>query len=96
MSNLPFVEEKLEDGFIRTFSANVEDHELQWHYDKEDRTILVMQETNWLFQRDNCLPEPFIHTLEIKAGEYHRILKGDGDLIVKIIKKDQNGVQKFF
>lgn len=87
---LPFSEKKLENNvYIRTFSKNVESHELKWHKDKEDRTVTPLNENDWLFQRDNQLPQPINNEIRIRANEWHRIIKGTGDLKVKIIKHEK-------
>ena len=84
---LPFEEKKLKSReYIRTFSENIDSHELKWHQDKEDRTVVPLVKTDWLFQRDNGLPEPIVGTIDIRANEWHRVIKGTGDLVVKVIK----------
>lgn len=87
----PFKEKNIsEKEAIRTFSAEVDTHELKWHQDKEDRVVVPLAETDWLFQRDNQLPERINGPIEIKANEWHRVIKGNKDLIVKILKKGKN------
>lgn len=84
---LPFQEKKVsKQEYIRTFSEETSDHELKWHQDREDRTIVPVSKTDWLFQRDNQLPEPIVGVINIKADEWHRIIKGTGDLVVRVIK----------
>jgi len=85
-NSLPFKEIKNKSFYIRTFSESLDSSELKWHKDKEDRVIIPIKETDWMFQRDNQLPEPIVGKIEIKAGEWHRVIKGSGDLEVKIIK----------
>lgn len=86
-NNLPFREEKKEKNvFLRKFSENTDIKEFVWHRDDEDRIVIATHETDWKFQRDNRLPEPILGEIKIKAGEWHRIIKGTGDLEVKIIK----------
>lgn len=71
---------------IRIFSSDVDEMDLIWHTDKEDRDIEVLEGTGWRFQRDNELP------LELKEGDrifipkyqVHRVIKGETDLKVKI------------
>ncbi len=84
--NFPFDESKDENGIIRTFSENLEEDELKWHKDLEDRIIIPLHQTNWKFQRDNHLPEFIDKKIKIKANEWHRIIKGKGDLSLRIIK----------
>lgn len=85
-NKLPFAETKYKNFYMRVFSQNLESNELKWHKDNEDRIVMPLKETDWLFQRDNHLPEPIIGEIKIKAGEWHRVIKGSGDLEVKIIK----------
>jgi hypothetical protein len=89
VNNSPFSEEKFGDIYQRTFSQNINDSELKWHFDNEDRIVVCEHDTNWLFQMDNELPVKIQKnkSIFIKEGEYHRIIKGDGDLILKINKK---------
>lgn len=85
--SLPFKEKKVSTKeYVRTFSGDVHSHELKWHKDKEDRLVIPLKQTNWLFQRDNQLPESIQKPIKIKANEWHRVIKGDGDLVVKITK----------
>jgi hypothetical protein len=84
--NFPFTEEIKENCYIRSFNKDVNIEELVWHRDREDRLIECIGETNWKFQRDNELPICFDKPIFIKAEIYHRLIKGNGDLILKIIK----------
>ena len=81
---LPFTEKLISSGstdtVYRTFRSDIETDELKWHWDEEDRTIHLIGETDWMFQRDNQLPEPIKPMFKIKSGEWHRIIKGTGDL----------------
>lgn len=86
-NNKPFVEHKLSESvFIRTFSCDISNEELEWHWDEEDRLVDPLNENDWWFQFDNCLPEKITKTIHIPAGTIHRVIKGSGDLVVKIIK----------
>ena len=73
-----------DDGDKRVFSKDVDPEELKWHRDEEDRTVVPLNQNDWQFQRDNCLPEPMNKEIEIKRGEWHRVIKGTTDLEVKI------------
>lgn len=84
--NHPFSEKKIKNYYIRKFSENVDSDELKWHKDKEDRIVIPIGETNWLFQRENQLPEPINKEIRIKANEWHRVIKGTGDLNIKVYK----------
>jgi hypothetical protein len=85
---LPF-SEKINNGFyIRTFSWDLNENELKWHFDEEDRIVICENDTDWLFQFDNELPitinknEPIV----IQKNIYHRIIKGTNNLKLKIKK----------
>jgi hypothetical protein len=75
-----------EKGDVRRFSRDVDSHELKWHRDEEDRVVTPLAENDWLFQRDNRLPEPIVGEIRIARGEWHRVIKGKTDLVVRIQK----------
>lgn len=88
VKELPF-KELLKDGFnIRTFSSDLSEMELKWHFDEQDRIVVCEHETDWLFQMDNELPINIEKNtpIFIPEGVYHRIIKGNGDLVVKVKK----------
>lgn len=87
MKHLPFKETALGDNrYIREFSTDIDSHELEWHIDKEDRIIETIENNGWKIQLDNQLPKPLNDKLFIPKETYHRVIKGDGKLIVKITK----------
>ena len=73
---------------IRTFSKDVDEMELVWHTDKENRDITILEGEGWRFQRDNEIPMILSKgdKLHIPEGQIHRILKGNTDLVIKIEK----------
>lgn len=81
---------KNHNSFIRTFQENVSDSELEWHRDRKDRTVRVLESGGWKFQHDNRIPTEIKagDTLHIRANQYHRILKGSGSLIVEIVEHE--------
>jgi hypothetical protein len=83
---LPFQEQKEKKYVIRTFSEEVEEGELVWHRDKEDRIVKSIGDTDWMIQMDNELPKPLTEIVYIPKNTYHRVIKGSGDLKVKIRK----------
>lgn len=85
----PYSEIK-EDGYIiREFSQDTPSYELVWHRDKEDRIVQAINDTDWLFQLDNDIPRRLLKDkLFIPKETYHRLVKGTGDLVVKIWQKD--------
>ena len=82
----PFKENIKQGIFERTFSQDVDNDELVWHRDREDREVEVVGETNWMFQFDNELPFIMEEKFIIPMGVYHRVIKGDGELKLKIKK----------
>ena len=87
--SFPF-KEKLIGGktFLRGFKENVDDSELIWHLDREDRVVIPLKSSGWKLQMDNELPKPLVEGREyfIPKMTYHRVIKGTGDLEIKLIK----------
>lgn len=81
---LPFTEL----GELRTFAADVDAGELQWHWDEQDRIVIPQHETDWLLQLDNELPQEMREGLSyyIPIGAWHRVIKGTGSFTVRVIK----------
>ena len=79
----PYIDLK---GGIRIFKYYVAEEDLVWHRDKEDREVAVMKGKGWKFQFDNELPFllPRGKLFKIPKMQYHRIIKGEGDLVLKI------------
>ena len=82
--------ETQKDGYIlREFSQDTHLFEFVWHRDKEDRIVEAAHNTDWKFQLDNELPQRLTKDkLFIPKETYHRLIKGTGDLVVKIWQKD--------
>ena len=82
----PYTEIQQNNTIIRTFSFDLNEEELVWHRDHNDRNVKVLTGEGWKVQMDNQLPK------EIKRGDtffipketYHRVIKGTTDLVVKI------------
>lgn len=89
----PYKDEKLTEGsFIRQFKAHARESDLVWHRDHQDRTITVLEGRGWQFQRDNELPQEMRpgQVIEVRAGEWHRVIKGDQKLKLKIRESGQH------
>ena len=83
---LPFQENKISDNeFIREFKGDTDSGHYHWHRDREDRIIESIGETDWMIQIDNELPK-VIDKVFIPMGVYHRVIKGTGDLKIKLKK----------
>lgn len=84
---LPFKETKLNNNtFIREFNQNTDSGEFMWHRDYEDRIIESIDNTDWMIQIDNQLPMVISKKIFIPKGVFHRLIKGSGDLKIKLQK----------
>lgn len=75
--------------FIRTFKSDVDSSELVWHRDKKNRIVEVLNDSDWFVQLENELPRKLNKgdILFISKESYHRVIKGDTDLEVKILEE---------
>lgn len=73
-----------ENEVIRVFENDDLGTEELWHRDLEDRIIEAIGETNWRVQLDNELPTSLNQPIFIKRHQWHRVIKGDGNLRLKI------------
>jgi len=77
-----------ENNGIRTFLSERDDSEYVWHRDDEDRCVKILEGEAWQLQFEDTLPyllrpgQSFV----IRKNEYHRLIKGIGDLTVQIVK----------
>ena len=78
--------ETIDNYIIREFSQDTDELDLIWHMDDEDRTIIAIEETDWMFQFDDELPIPLNSPISIPRHKVHRVIKGSGNLKLKIIK----------
>ena len=72
--------------YIREFSVDTDSSELVWHRDKEDRIVESIGDTDWMIQLDNQIPKTLTEKVSIPKNTYHRVIKGSGDLKVRIKK----------
>jgi quercetin dioxygenase-like cupin family protein len=82
----PYQEEITASVTERIFSPDIAQEELVWHRDERDRIVTITDDTDWQFQFDNQLPINLYKgvVLFIKAGEYHRVIKGTTTLKITI------------
>jgi hypothetical protein len=85
----PYSDNQSDNGFIRVFDEFVDPMELIWHRDKKDRSVHVLEGKGWLLQYDDALPIILEKNKVyfIKAETYHRIIKGTGNLTLKIVEE---------
>ena len=85
-NNLPFTEIKKGYSKIRIFDETIDEIELKWHRDQEDRKITILESKGWKFQMDDSLPVDLNEGDEIFISKeaYHRVIKGEGHLKIKV------------
>jgi len=85
---LPYKELEQDGYTLREFLHRTPSFEFVWHRDKEDRYVESTHDTDWMFQLDNSIPQRLTKKkLFIPKETYHRLIKGTGDLTVKIFKQ---------
>ena len=85
---LPYTDIEVTDKYIiREFNENIDPIELMWHRDNEPRIIEILEETDWKIQLDNNLPTSLKERIFIQKQEWHRVIKGNGTLKLKIHKQ---------
>ena len=84
----PYTDHTTGQIVIREFSADIDPMELIWHEDQEDRIIEVLEGNEWKFQFDEDIPFEMTNgnKFEVPKGFLHRVIKGKGNLRVRIIK----------
>jgi len=72
------------DCWTREFDNNSD--ELEWHRDRNDRLIEVIEGTDWMLQFDNDLPFIINKTniIFIPKETFHRLHSGTDKLVLKI------------
>ena len=85
----PFKQKKNNGLLIREFSKDVDSGDLVWHRDRKDRPVTVLEGAGWCLQMDNRLPKPLVpgKTYYIPMNTYHRVIKGETNLVVEIKEK---------
>lgn len=83
----PYTDEiESEATIVRFFDENIDPIELLWHRDLKDRKVTVLEGNGWYFQKENELPLELCRgtVIFIERREWHRVIKGVGNLKVKI------------
>ena len=78
--------ENTSNYIIREFGDDIDPIHLLWHRDNEGRTIEVIGETDWQIQLDNQLPTSINDRIFIPRHLWHRVIKGNKTLKLKIYK----------
>lgn len=87
--DFPFSEMRIgKKLFLREFKKETSQDELIWHLDKEDRKVELVEGANWKLQLDNQLPQVLQlgKSYWIPKMTYHRLIKGDDDLSIRVWK----------
>ena len=84
--NNPYRQKRENNLIIRTFSQSVSEDELVWHRDEKDREVTITENSNWMFQFDNELPQVLKGVIFIPKNTYHRLIKGTGELTLSIVE----------
>ena len=71
---------------IREFNENIDPIELLWHRDNESRIVEIIGKTDWKIQLDEKLPTSLNTPIFIQKHHWHRLIKGNGTLRLKINK----------
>lgn len=87
---VPYDETISEGKKVRLFTESIDNHELKWHRDRENRLVEVIEGEGWQLQFDDELPINLEKgmSLIIPEGVYHRVIKGSGNLKVSITVLD--------
>ena len=83
----PYTDLEITENYvIREFDENIDPIELLWHRDNEHRTLYIQEKTDWKIQLENELPISFNQPIFIPRHKWHRLIKGNGTLCLKIHK----------
>jgi hypothetical protein len=82
----PYQELRTFDFIHRKFKQDVSEDELVWHRDRNDREIEVVGTTDWQYQLEDEIPQQLRDTIFIPKDTYHRLIKGKGNLDLRIIE----------
>jgi hypothetical protein len=79
--------EKSNDLTIRKFSQDIDPIELMWHRDLRNREVKIVSGKGWKIQLEDKLPQD-LDSIIIPKLSWHRVIKGEGDLIISIREWD--------
>jgi hypothetical protein len=82
----PYQELRTFDTILRKFKEDTPDSEFVWHRDRRDRKIQVLEDTDWQYQLEDEIPQQLKDTIFIPKDTYHRLIKGKGNLDLRIIE----------
>jgi hypothetical protein len=82
----PYTETHTEEYIYRKFTQDIDEQELVWHRDRNDREVTVLDTTDWQFQLEDSIPQQLQDTIFIPKDTYHRLIKGTGALDLRILE----------
>ena len=83
----PYTDIETTDKYIiREFNENIDPIDLMWLRDDDNRTVEIVGKTDWKLQLENKLPTSINLPIFIPKHEWHRVIKGTGNLRLKIYK----------
>jgi hypothetical protein len=82
----PYQELRTFDTILRKFKEDINEDELVWHRDRRDRKVEILNNTNWMVQLEDEIPQQLKETIFIPKNTYHRLIKGTGDLDLRILE----------
>ena len=82
----PYQELRTFDTILRKFKEDINEGELVWHRDRRDRKVEILNNTNWMVQLEDDIPQQLKETIFIPKNTYHRLIKGTGDLDLRILE----------
>ena len=80
----PYQELRTFDTIQRKFKQDIDELELVWHRDRNDRQVTIIGETDWMFQLEDEIPQQLKNTIFIPKSTYHSLIKGTGELNILI------------
>ena len=85
----PYRELRRGNATLREFRGDVDADDLVWHQDKRDRKVTVVEGEGWSLQLQEGLPFQIVKgcTYDIPARTWHRLIRGQGPLRVRILER---------
>jgi hypothetical protein len=96
MLEKPYIDSNLStEGYIRLFPDDISPDLLVWHRDVQNRLVTVLEGEKWLLQFENLMPFELVNGMvyTIPKYTYHRIIKGENNLVLNI--KEENNERVF-
>ncbi len=91
---LPFNEKVIEENknytlVQRNFMSTLNTKDLNWHMDKEDREVFVVEGDGWYLQIENELPQSMQKKsiFKIPKETWHRIINKNGTNLIINVRK---------